>query len=483
MEFERLIKRISSELSSSAGTRIYLAVATKSGEFLFLSDSLLSYKELLKKFISTNFYYLKVGDYSIPISGKNLIFFKVSDQVIIILFSNRGIIGQFMNFKNVLNRYDENLNDIFSKMDILKEESLPVESVLEERLGIEYERKQFDYYPQLTEFGSKNIEKSKFSVNQAFLLNHSDGKTNLNTIFSSSKITSLEENVKDLVQLLEKRWIKFPNYDIFVIKCIFCGKNRLVFVPKYLAECNPKQVLFKQVFAGECPHSFILKINLKTSKIHVKEISSDLSITDKINTSEFSFKNLASFLGIGILSQILFNLTLQEKIMIIIRNSQDEDFANALFSFLERIFINLTLGDNFIITYEQNYKENCKKYTDFLILDLGSYSIINRPLQSEDLKSEIEMIQTVLNEPDDEKQVLKFYNHYESLISLTEKSIQILEPLKKKISEENLKVLFQNVFQKTMTPAEIQVIRRLAQLHFNVDLSKKIVFKESYLEK
>ncbi|MHA1895051.1 MAG: hypothetical protein ACTSX4_11190, partial [Candidatus Helarchaeota archaeon] len=171
------------------------------------------------------------------------------------------------------------------------------------------------------------------------------------------------------------------------------------------------------------------------------------------------------------------------KIMIIIRNSQDEDFANALFSFLERIFINLTLGDNFIITYEQNYKENCKKYTDFLILDLGSYSIINRPLQSEDLKSEIEMIQTVLNEPDDEKQVLKFYNHYESLISLTEKSIQILEPLKKKISEENLKVLFQNVFQKTMTPAEIQVIRRLAQLHFNVDLTKKIVFKESYLEK
>lgn len=475
ISIDNLTKKLSIELSQSSGTRINIAIVTENGQFIYMSNELSEHEELIKKFIISSFKLLQVGDFSIPISGKNIIFFKISENVAIILHTTTGKIGQFMIFKKTLMNYLNPLNELIDQMGLTQTESL-YQTVLEEKESLEFIKSKIEYYPKITKLGEKTLKKRKFDLNESSFINQINGLNSLSSILSSIPPNLKSKILEFFFQVLSNKWVEIPENYLFIIKCIFCKKDRLIFIPKYSLDCNSSQVLCKQIFPDECPHTFIFKINNATSKLRIRKISFEVPIIDKIDFSNLSFVNLTSFFGIEFIAHILYNLILQKKLLFIINSDEDRKYIQAFIKFFEKIFIDLSFGENIILISKDEYLNSWKNYKDFSILDFPTFSIINESLQDENFETEIKILQDILSETDEDKQIMIVFNNYKKLISLTEKLVEILQPLKNKISTENVKILFQNVFQKSITNTELRIIRELAIINFNEDLSKKIEF-------
>ncbi|MHA1298862.1 MAG: hypothetical protein ACTSO9_05400 [Candidatus Helarchaeota archaeon] len=475
ISIEQLVKTISKELSQSSGTRINIAIVDGNANFAYISEDLQSFTGLFKNFIIPNFKYLKIGDYSIPISGKNIMFFKISNNKGIILHTTKGKIGQFLAFRKIILKFHDQLNKLLENMEVIHDE-VDVQPKIEKRLNLELIRAKFNYYPKVTKLGKKILNKNKFSLNEVTFISQCNGSKTLYEILESFPIDSRNEILDFFYQMVLNKWVEIPNHYVYLMKCVYCKKERLVAIPKYALDCNYSKILRKQVFPETCPHSFTLKIDDNKDRLLVKKMLFDIEYKDKIDFNNLSFDSITSFFGIELFSHIFYNLIFQKKILFIINSEIEQYYIKALIKYLEKIFINLSFGENIQTITVKDYIQNWKKNQLFSIIDFQSCSIINEPLQDENFETEINIIQDILSEPSEELQIIRALNKYRDLLFLTEKFIQIIQPLKNKISMDKAKILFQNIFQKSISTTELQFIRKLALIHFEEDLIEKIDF-------
>ena len=106
---EDQIYEVCRDLTDTVGNllmrKVYIAVLDRIGQLYYADPDLDDMIEFVQTYTRTNFKVLASGDHSIPLSNLNLVFFKVSDNIMVTLFMKEGRVGQLLTFKRKMGPY------------------------------------------------------------------------------------------------------------------------------------------------------------------------------------------------------------------------------------------------------------------------------------------------------------------------------------------------------------------------------------------
>lgn len=190
--FYQIAQEIISELGPALSTRPYIAIVDFHGEFKYIESELHQYSDFIINFIKHNFRLLQIGDHSMPISGTNLAFFKVSKKAIIIIYIKKGLIGQLLFFKNRMVKYQSKLDELIvgEPLDI----TVPVAEYKQEPEVVEQvpppapEEPTAKVIPVLLK---KIGKKAKFPLQEVVILNYCDGMNSTKEIMGEGNISKI----------------------------------------------------------------------------------------------------------------------------------------------------------------------------------------------------------------------------------------------------------------------------------------------------
>jgi hypothetical protein len=472
---DSIAKEIVSKMGNLLGIRIHIGMVDRAGNLLFLDREMEPFKQFITSFVSNNFKYLKVGDHSLPISGKNIMFFRISDKVAIVLYSAKGRIGQFLSFKSLMPKYKQ-------KIDVL------VEGIEPETIGIElraeksgvtpatlekpvekaiFSRREKFYksiYPKLEK---KIKESDKFNLIVSIILNYSTGQ---NTLLNVIEKVDVKENefYAEFAKILKAKWIKVPNFELYQINCPVCKDLSYRFVPIELFNNSPHEYIrFQQ--KGFCEHTYYVLID-KKQKIKTNQITEIKKIQNEINFSNLSIEKLIEFFGEDVFFSLFHSIFFKFVVIFL----ESEKNAEKISEFMKNFFPQTLYGTNIKSLPREEFLKQSKKYSDALVIDLISNIIVNEPYESEDFDFESKLFRNILKEKDEKARILKTYSEFERLILLIDTILNEIE-MYKEIKEEELINLMKTKHNVVLDRSEIPVIKELASIYYTVDIRKKIV--------
>ncbi|MFX1295783.1 MAG: hypothetical protein ACFFD2_13140 [Promethearchaeota archaeon] len=204
-KFSAIAKKISITLSKKLATRAFIAIVDLLG--IFHHVDIPAYDEFLyfiPNFVNKNFNLLDVGDYSIPLGGISLAFFKISSKAIIVLYTPKGPSGQLLYFKSIMYNWVNEIDDLLGEIN-KKTADLQIEkSKFKEKFQMKITKK----VPLLVKTWSR---KDKFSIEVASVLQYCNGIHSLNEISKLTNIPLLKVNMI-IQQYKKKKWIKIFKY-------------------------------------------------------------------------------------------------------------------------------------------------------------------------------------------------------------------------------------------------------------------------------
>ncbi|MHA1249622.1 MAG: hypothetical protein ACTSRP_06495, partial [Candidatus Helarchaeota archaeon] len=220
---EDIVKKISSDMEKLLSNPIQICIVDKSGEIKYIDDKLKEkYEDFIKSFVSGNFDLLTVGEHSLPLSGVNIGFFKLSDLSLIILYSESGPVGQLLAFKGRMHRYA----DIIDKL--ILEPPKPKKTKVVEKTAYRVPVKL------------EGIKNKKFSMVEAKVIHLIDGKNTIEDICEKTKLPRLK--VDEIIKKYQKKgWIKLKRVIITEEE-----KEPAVEKPKEKIEKVKKEVAIKK---------------------------------------------------------------------------------------------------------------------------------------------------------------------------------------------------------------------------------------------
>ena len=101
----QISRSIVSEIGPMLTSRPYIALIDKFGKIQYMDESVEKYRDFMSSFVQRNFSFLRIGDHSIPISGLNMVFFKLSNKIVLVMFMKQGLVGQLLAFKNKMGKF------------------------------------------------------------------------------------------------------------------------------------------------------------------------------------------------------------------------------------------------------------------------------------------------------------------------------------------------------------------------------------------
>ena len=251
---ETKIYQYSKEICDLVGNllmrKVYIAVLDRIGQLYYSDPDLDDLIEFIQTFTRTNFKILSISDHSIPLSNSNLVFFKASENIMIVLFMKDGRVGQLLTFKRKMGHYGEIFEDLladyiasirdeafveeqvsispelsisqsepstevimqsFSVPDQIISPTDPIDPtvetqdlVIEEPLDLDDDFEGIKEIPVLLrEMGSKD----KFEINTSVVFQYCNGKNSIEDIIEKTKLD--KEEVEDILERYQnKGWIK-----------------------------------------------------------------------------------------------------------------------------------------------------------------------------------------------------------------------------------------------------------------------------------
>ena len=470
-----IAKEIVSKMGNILGVRIHLAIMDRLGNLHYMDRELEPFKSFLTTFVSNNFRYLKVGDHSLPISGRNIMFFRISNKVMIILYSAKGRIGQFLSFKSMMPKYQQKIDELISDVEPevlgidLKAEQLgaaqvvpvkPLERVLYSRRASFYR----EIFPKLEK---KIKESDKFNLTVSIILNYSNGQTNLLDLIDKHEIKE-DEFYTEFYKLFKAKWIKIPDLELYQISCPVCKNMSYRLVPPEFLDKSPHNAIrFQQT--GTCGHTYYTIID-KKQKIKTKQISELKKIRGEIDFTNLSIGNLIEFFGEDVFFSLFHAIFFKYSVLFLEPGKNAEKISE----FMKNIFPQVLYGTHIQSTTREEFLKQNKKYTDFLVIDLISNIIINEPYESEDFEFEARLFRNILKEKDNKVQILKTYQEFERLVLHIDTILNEIG-MYKEIKEDELINLMKTKHNILLERAEIPIIKELADIYYAVDIRKKIV--------
>jgi hypothetical protein len=203
--FYQIANEIITELGPILGTRPYLAIVRYDGEFIYAEPALDSYREFISAFSKSNFDLLKPGDHSMPISGTNLAFFKLSNRALIVIYIKKGLIGQLLIFKARMMKYQDKLDALIPEAPTHKEITLTTVPSEEPEL---LKKAPAPTKAQIIPVLLKEIgKKDKFPLQEVVILNYCNGKNSFENIMRDGNLDR-KATWEILDKYTKKGWLK-----------------------------------------------------------------------------------------------------------------------------------------------------------------------------------------------------------------------------------------------------------------------------------
>ncbi|MHA1894295.1 MAG: hypothetical protein ACTSX4_07340 [Candidatus Helarchaeota archaeon] len=466
-EIHKIVDEIKTFMGSLIGTRVYVGVYDNHGNGLLVEDALEGFRDFITSFIKTNFKLLDVNDHSLPLSGHGIIFFKIDENVMIVLYIKKGKVGQLLAFKPRVKYFGEKLTPLILASELDREVKEPI--IIRER---EEEKKVEKSKIIKRDIGIKPVMtkkitgKEKFDINEAKLFTCYDGEHTIEDIKQEHPNLNVD---KLIFKHVNNKYIKLDDSEIFETNCPECKAKHYFYIPKYARNiANDFNSPIKIQIYNEmiCPHLFLVFLD-KKSKIKSKILEKIAPIENEIDFYNFNLKSLIKFFGQDIVFSMFHAFLFKKQVLIIIENEKLDE----LFKFWKRVFPTISRNEegDFITIPPKDY--NKKMYQDSLIIDFNSNSILHEPYEPE-LDFEMELYKKLI-QIDEQKQILFLNQEIERILGLTDEVIEVIarfseiteERLVEKLAEKGMELQYK----------EIPIIKILGDIYYNDDtLFKKI---------
>ncbi|MHA1301987.1 MAG: hypothetical protein ACTSO9_21435 [Candidatus Helarchaeota archaeon] len=115
VKIDLIIKRIKKDLIDLLGNMgILVAISDNEGNIKYIDQDLEKYYKYIVKFCKNNLDFLEIGTFSIPLA--DLIFFRVSERVVVILSAKGPSIKPLVTFVSKMDKYKAILNRVIDKI-------------------------------------------------------------------------------------------------------------------------------------------------------------------------------------------------------------------------------------------------------------------------------------------------------------------------------------------------------------------------------
>ncbi len=223
-----------------------ICIATENAEVLYMDEGLLERLEYIQEYIKTNFDLIEDGQYSFPISGTLLGFFKMSSNLMFILFAAVGEsskIGKLLLFRGLLENYHRIIEELKSDLETVQELENSANLVLTLRSKPDFSAPAFvekiapaeekitasgrieiggtlptqidaetpipEITPSIAQIYPELLEKyrnKKFNFMEGIILQYCDGQLTLDEVVAKSKYS--KEEVMVVLESFEKKgWL------------------------------------------------------------------------------------------------------------------------------------------------------------------------------------------------------------------------------------------------------------------------------------
>jgi len=188
-ELPDLIKILKEDIGKLLGANISICIVNSDAEIKYIDKNISKFSDFIISFTKGNFEILSIGDHSLPLSGTNIAFFKVSEKSLVILNSDKGPVGQLLAFKGRMNRYSSIIDDLLESIPEKGEEKAPVKAAVR--------------VPVLT----VDIASKKFGMEEAKVLHLVNGENTISDICDKTKLPQLK--VDEILRKYQKKgWVK-----------------------------------------------------------------------------------------------------------------------------------------------------------------------------------------------------------------------------------------------------------------------------------
>ncbi|NVM56195.1 MAG: hypothetical protein HWN66_21040, partial [Candidatus Helarchaeota archaeon] len=184
-----LIELIKTDMGRLVGGTITVSVVDSDANIKYIDTEVKKFADFIISFAKGNFQLLSVGDHSLPLSGTNIAFFKISEQALVILNSDKGPVGQLLAFKGRMHKYSAEIDRFFEITPGFGEEKAPAKAAVR--------------VPVLT----VSIANKKFGMEEAKVLHLVTGENTISDICEKTKLPQLKVD-EILRKYQKKKWIK-----------------------------------------------------------------------------------------------------------------------------------------------------------------------------------------------------------------------------------------------------------------------------------
>jgi len=140
-DYYPIIKELSAVMAKHVSSRVYFCIIDENGGIKYIDEDLMEYKDFIINFTKQNFRLLSIGDYSIPLSGRSVVFFKPAKNYLIILYAKKGLVGELLTFKRISSKLSAGLELMIDRVipsaeNVFIESSSEIEQYLKKELEL-----------------------------------------------------------------------------------------------------------------------------------------------------------------------------------------------------------------------------------------------------------------------------------------------------------------------------------------------------------
>lgn len=119
--FTEVANEMTKKMEKISSTPPVICIINEEGEIYYIDDNLKDREPYIREFVNVNFNLIEEGQYSLPISGTTLGFFKMSSQLMFVLYMVSGKVGNLLLYRGLLENYRNIIEELQIDLKSLNE--------------------------------------------------------------------------------------------------------------------------------------------------------------------------------------------------------------------------------------------------------------------------------------------------------------------------------------------------------------------------
>ncbi|MHA1231007.1 MAG: hypothetical protein ACTSRP_17335 [Candidatus Helarchaeota archaeon] len=198
---DELVNEIKSKMKAILSDEPYIAILDSRNKYYYFDEKLNEKKEIIEDFNKS--LTIDIGQYSLPISAP-LGFFRISDDLIFVIFLETGQAGNILLFQGIVKNYTQKIIEYIENIQMMAE----VEARAYKIIRLRKRKKPKDYVEIVCPLLRQQYMDKKFTYNEGLVLKMCDGTKTISEIIKSVKLPK-DEIISIINTYKSKGWIEF----------------------------------------------------------------------------------------------------------------------------------------------------------------------------------------------------------------------------------------------------------------------------------